>query len=903
MYQSNKYFLLFVSLLCGVLYSNAYAQDVADINKQVAFSNEIAANITHHNSYMKHLYGQLNGYKDDSRTRITYEIARGMKQADGYLYNKAVSAGGGHAQKIKQHYDELTNMNNNLAAYIKLEDYNSDHGDQGLRLIDEMQTEVLNLSKARKELCDLVYSRRSNYSNHISGKVYRLMIDVVDHEEQILRYLDAASEPLDESLMVKSYLETAEKLLELDKDIALPYPANMFLRSFASGVKNLQRIKQRAVDENNFAAQRSTRHSQDVYKDFLNYFNNDVLAFLESFVQASEGKGLKMSLYPKYIPLLKLRENEFDVRIEPRPFTDRKMPKTEIVQQSLVLDRITYQALNSYVEALNVRTRALLHLQNNIRNFRSSLQTLQKRDEASRKTYKLRFDYDHFMVPEVDMALLRVNTPKVLPAYSSSLTIQMENIQEIMLEYERLCEELSVYSENKLFVTAGFDRPEEILNRFLKLNEIYETRKEQLYSDVRTIYSSYSLPDRSNPWIISSGALLHATEISKHKLYLIRGAFAEDSRPTISTDTLLAIRRDLVSNQSEYMKGIQRIGRYHGHCPYNPYEDMPERIKVFVDKMGYISSYLEKGDKSKYADYVYVYNDMVEKYNKFAELGRGEVESAENDKLRPVFILYQTSTFAPFAGEEGRTNTPHTAHQNAPATTPPNADKPAVKTNETNEMAETHKSHQQVIRDTVYIETVRTDTVYLHEGDKDFTSFEGYATNNLVFLLDASGSMDKPDRLPLLKQSMSYLISLMRAEDEISIIIYSGKAKLALKPTSAAESDVINQVIANLSSEGRSNVNDGIELAYKVADKNYKRGGNNRIIVATDGEIQIGKSAMNIIEKFARQDIQLTIFTFGNVESDRLRSVSEVGHGNYRHITRQNVNGQLIREAKAKRLQ
>ena len=900
MQQSKTYFLLIIPVLCILTCSNAQAQGVADINKQIAFSDDLAANITHHTAYMRHLYEQLSRYKNDPKVRITYEAGRGMRQINEYLYNNTLSSGSGHAQKLNQHYNDLTSLNNKLVAYIKLEDYKSDHGAQGLKLIDDMRTEIDKLSNERMALRDLVYSIRNNYSGNISGKAYKLMIDLVDHEEQVLHHLDAGSKPLDEAVIVKSYLETLDKLRELEKGFVLPYPADMFLKSFVSGVSNLQRIKQRAVDENNFNAQRSTRHSNEIYNDFLNYFNNDVLAFFESFVKACESKGLKMELYPKYIPQLKLGEGVFDVQLEPRLFTEKQISVLEIKPPSSKLNKAAYQVLNDYVEALNARTRSLLHLQNNIRNFQSSLHMLQERDEVARKSYQLRFDYDHFMVPEVDLAILRLKTPEVFPTYSDILITQMENVQEVILEYERLCEELSVYADDKLFLSSGFNRPEEILKRFLELNEIYEKRKEQLYGDVRAIYSSYQPADPDNPWIISSKALLNASDVAKHTLYNIRNAFATGERDTFTADTLLAIRRDLVSNQSEYMKGISRIGRYHGHCPYNPYEDMPERIKVFADKMDYLNSYLEKSERSKYAEYVYVYNDIVEKHNKFAELGKGEVESAENDKLRPVFILYQTNTFAPFVSDEYRAHEAIANQQKPFATAQPDVGKPSVGSKETEKKPD---KLQQVVRDTVYIETVRTDTVYLHENDVDFTSFEGYAHNNLVFLLDASGSMDKPDRLPLLKQSMSYLISLMRPEDEISIIIYSGKAKLVLKPTPATASGIINQIIAQLSSEGKSNVNDGLELAYKVADNNYKRGGNNRIIMATDGEIQVSRSALKTIEKCALQDIQLSIFTFGETESGRLRSVAETGNGNYRHITRQNINTQLIREAKAKRLQ
>src|SRR5690606_33899330 len=150
-----------------------------------------------------------------------------------------------------------------------------------------------------------------------------------------------------------------------------------------------------------------------------------------------------------------------------------------------------------------------------------------------------------------------------------------------------------------------------------------------------------------------------------------------------------------------------------------------------------------------------------------------------------------------------------------------------------------------VVRDTVYIE--RHDTVYLTHPDEHLRSMEGYATNNMVLLVDVSGSMNAPDKLPLLKQSLLNMLSMMREEDQVSLVTYSGKAKVGLPPTSIKQEDKLREAIHGLTPSGRTEGNAGIKLAYQVADKDYVRGGNNRIILATDGEFPVGKDVFTLV--------------------------------------------------------
>jgi Mg-chelatase subunit ChlD len=182
-------------------------------------------------------------------------------------------------------------------------------------------------------------------------------------------------------------------------------------------------------------------------------------------------------------------------------------------------------------------------------------------------------------------------------------------------------------------------------------------------------------------------------------------------------------------------------------------------------------------------------------------------------------------------------------------------------------------------------------------------SMKGFAVNNLVLLLDVSGSMNAPGKLPLLKKSFADLISIMRPEDQVAIVIFSTKGKVVLTSTSFSNSDKIRNVIENLKPVGNTDGNAGLRMAFEVADKNYIRGGNNRIILATDGEFPVSEASQSLVSKFAQQDIFITVFNFNPSEAPgkNLEKLAGLGKGNYKRVTAENVDESLLTEVKAKK--
>jgi len=167
---------------------------------------------------------------------------------------------------------------------------------------------------------------------------------------------------------------------------------------------------------------------------------------------------------------------------------------------------------------------------------------------------------------------------------------------------------------------------------------------------------------------------------------------------------------------------------------------------------------------------------------------------------------------------------------------------------------------------------------------------ENLPASNLVFLLDVSGSMFAQNKLPLLKSGLKMLVDQLREEDKVSIVVYAGAAGCVLPPTSGKEKDKIIEALQNLQAGGSTAGGAGIELAYKIARENFMKEGNNRIILATDGDFNVGASSNedmeDLIEKKRKEGVFLTVLGFGmgNYKDSKMEILADKGNGNYAYI-------------------
>jgi Ca-activated chloride channel homolog len=162
--------------------------------------------------------------------------------------------------------------------------------------------------------------------------------------------------------------------------------------------------------------------------------------------------------------------------------------------------------------------------------------------------------------------------------------------------------------------------------------------------------------------------------------------------------------------------------------------------------------------------------------------------------------------------------------------------------------------------------------------------------NNFVFLIDVSGSMQSPEKLALLKEAFKIFVKQLRPIDLVSIVTYAGNAGLVLETTEGSEKEKILKAIDNMEAGGSTAGGAGIELAYKIAEENYDSRGNNRVILASDGDFNVGISSTedleNLITEKRKKDIYLSVLGFGkgNINDEGMEILADKGNGNYFYI-------------------
>lgn len=172
--------------------------------------------------------------------------------------------------------------------------------------------------------------------------------------------------------------------------------------------------------------------------------------------------------------------------------------------------------------------------------------------------------------------------------------------------------------------------------------------------------------------------------------------------------------------------------------------------------------------------------------------------------------------------------------------------------------------------------------------------------SNLVFLIDVSGSMDMPNRLPLLKSSFKLLVDNLREKDTVSIVVYGSAIGVWLVPTSGKEKEKIRKAIEELNPGGSTPGESGIRSAYRVAKSQFIKGGNNRVILATDGDFNVGQSSEDELDKLITQHQQFGIYLtclgvgMGNYKDSKLEVLAKKGNGNFAYIDKESEGEKIL---------
>lgn len=894
-----------------------------------------------------HRFEMLRAYQEDV-TRYRKKPDYGLRlpssgPLEEYYYKKAsgglgveagkrkqLNAGLENAWKLLNKLDETCKA---LETYVRLKDYERDNLKKSDALVAEMQSLFERYAHDKNALYTQIRQVYLDVQNRPATDPYivteKAMGEVIASQQRLLEalpyYLNEETKAEWPAALVRQSMLDDEKALATIGNTAsqLQYPASDMVGTFKSALASMQDIKRRALDDHNFAAQQSAQHGNEVYMSLVKQFNQDMLEFYKAFVGYSKPGHLLLN-YPFFSPVMKAEVSE-DIAAAGKgtpPFQDKIFQPLNVKKATAPASTALVKTLNQYVDWINQSLRQMHLLQMIVRNYQSSAEYY--RDPAkAQKRANLSYSHEDFKLPSSEYTLLLNASTAIPEPYRKQVTGQAEVLMNVLKEMDGLSIELIRYTSEKQYLQDQLKRSDAILDRYLVLFEILDQKKEQLYNDIRHVHESYPNATPASSWYIAGSAMLKTMDNSHDVMFGMRDFLKGKAQKLPETTNLEADSRELIADEYKNMKGLQRYGRSNGLCPYTPYEDLGANAARFAENVQKYKPATSGYAAHPYESFYYFYNnELVYEYNNFIELSKAGLLKTINQP--DVFAFRRTTpqkpAGAPTKVEEPKIEKPaekprEKREEDIAQVKSDNAEVPAAQQPParedarplTNEGALGTAPVTQVKRDTVYVERVRVDTVYVDRNaqlQNVTRSLDGFAPNNMVLLLDVSSSMNSPYKLPLLKRSIKSLLTLVRPEDMISIVLYSGKARVVLKPTSGAKSAEISRMIDLLQSDGDTDGNEGIKLAYKTANKQYIRAGNNRIVLATDGEFPVSDEVVDMIRQNARQDVYLSVFTFGRNEhtGQKLKKLSELGMGSYAHVTDASADLQLILEAQAKKL-
>ncbi|CAG5067345.1 hypothetical protein DYBT9623_00065 [Dyadobacter sp. CECT 9623] len=890
----------------------AVAQHAAafpSLNQYVEFLNKSANVVTDRFEMLRKYQSEVEAYQQKPGFSLRLPSSGPLEE---YYYKKCLEGTGlqpaeklklnAGAEKVWQILNRLDETAKTLETHVRLNAYQNDNLKQSSALVSEMEGVFIEFRNEKTAFYKQIQQLYRKYQPYDPTDPFlsteREMEQILASQQQLLDslpyYLRKATKsawPVER--VQKSMLLDEKWLAAYGKAVTqLPYPASSAAGDFKRAIASMQDIKRRALDDHNFAAQQSAEHGNSVYISLLRQFNQDMLAMQISFVNYSKS-GKRLLFYPAFSPVTALQPADPDITKSGKTpaFEDIPTPSFKLKKATAPATPATISTFNGYIDFINESLRQMHLLQLLTRNYQSSAEYYRDLATAAKRA-DLTYSHADFKVPLSDYQLL-INSATAIPQpYRKIIATQAEVLLNILKEMDGLSIELVNYTVQKQYLKDQLKRSDEILDRYAVLFGIFDQKKEQLYEDIRRIHESFPNADPASSWYVSGNALLQTLDADKENLFAVRAFLEGKSDKLPETAQVENSAKQLIADEYKNMKGLQRYGRSNGLCPYTPYEDLAGNSLRFSEKVQKLKP-AQNSYSNPYESFYYFYNgELVYLYNKFVELANAGLLKTVN---QPDLFAFRRLTASKSI------ETP-AAQAGAPKSVEPQQlqEQPAKKQTEV-----ASEKTVQTFRDTVYVERVRVDTVYLDRNTQQNVerSLEGFAANNMILLLDVSSSMNSPFKMPLLKRSIKSLLTLLRPEDQITIVLYSGKARVVLKPTSGSKASEIARMIDLLQSDGDTDGNEGIKLAYKTANKSYIRGGNNRIVLATDGEFPVSDEVLEMIKQNASQDLYLTVFTFGRNANtgQKLKKLSQLGQGTYAHVTEGSADLQLIIEAQARK--
>lgn len=526
--------------------------------------------------------------------------------------------------------------------------------------------------------------------------------------------------------------------------------------------------------------------------------------------------------------------------------------------------------LNKYVAYINESTHILKEVRRTLETFNLHLNHAYGRE--TKKNYARQFvienleDNQRYFVDHLCTRIVEAKNPLdnlehiyqkikqnqalLSPAVNDSLMESLDLLRKTIEAVVNESNNLAAHTEGKAYLTeAHFQSSYERLVRFEKLYEEYFVQKTQLHQRLRLIYQAYP---------VELQELINAYDLNREILHAIR---RDDSTQVVRLLALHQTQRKKIRDLDEEF--LQNKSQY----TYHNTETFSFLNKHLSKTEALVQAYIEHkipvieplvADVFPYelsGNACYYYNEILGKH--------------DEHYVGYTFFLNRSLI---------------------------------------------HKEHQLLkFPDEPYwfeaifpAEHPLVSQPYLHPlqpAAKLNTPMAGAPPSNLIFLLDVSGSMQRYNKMPLLKKSFIELLGLLRPEDQIGIVTYSGEAKVELAATSAGHRGKILLTIESLKGSGKTNAARGLKLAYHQAENSFIPNGTNRIILATDGDLEKAYSMKKLINEYVDKGITLSVFYFPSTSDHpstkiRLSRFAEHAAGNFRKIHQKNIDQILLEEAK-----
>ena len=579
--------------------------------------------------------------------------------------------------------------------------------------------------------------------------------------------------------------------------------------------------------------------------------------------------------------------------------------------------------LNAYVEYVNMNIHALRFYQKRMGELNKTMNRyiiVAPTDKKERMAFEggrdgiiilyetptiLQDDSVFSILPE-DLFQKTLQTSSILPEDARlELNSKMRQVHDIVEELDKNSKLLySYFSTAKHWDQPNLDLAFAALNRCEVLFHDFAESKNALYFTLQKVFAAQMGVEPITPYTRSAKKLqvmaLYARSILESMKKQDREAI-EDMMPQLKT--ALA---DIRENEKKYLEGAKNPTTNEATDPSLRYKAVVHKGEIFLKL---VEEYLHNPDvDGRYASFgteYYYYNVLL--LNNYNHYGSGIadeynlfVETADVPMLKmteePHWLKYLGQAKKIVLEQEPE---PVDTVKKEPEIVVVQPEKPKTPTKPV-EISPYPKNPTPTPKPKPVAKVEEPKVV---EAPKEPTPLDDAAPNNLVFLLDVSGSMMGPSKFPLLKSSFKNLLALLRPEDNIAIVTYSGGAKVILNSTPCSKKKEIMDAIDHLQSGGKSDVIKGLKTAFKTAESHLLKDGNNRVILATDGTFKIDDEVKQAIQNGSDGGVKMTVFYFEEKEypvvAKKLQELAVIGGGNYSYLNGANANEKLLEEAKA----